>query len=198
MNRYTGDVSRETVAQFHRLEALVRKWTPRINLVSQASLEDFFRRHIDDAVFLYKCAPAIGTWLDLGSGGGFPGLVIGILSRTGRQVTLIESDTRKCAFLRTARRELALSINIISARIEAVPAQEANVVSARALAPLPRLLSLATPHGTPNTTYVFLKGNRWRDEVDLAMKDWRFDLDVIDSPIEKGAAVLRLRNVERI
>lgn len=189
------DVSRETLDVLHRLEKMAKRWTSHINLVSKSTLPNFFDRHISDAFPLVQNAPVEGAWVDLGSGGGFPGLVIAALEGHKRRVILIESDKRKCVFLNAARRELGLRCEVIASRIEETPALDATVVSARALAPLAKLLGLACRHGTPDGTFLFPKGARWAEEVMDAEREWVYDLDVVDREKSDGSVILKIRNV---
>ena len=194
------DVSRETLGRLKDLEALVRKWTPRINLVSQASLPDLWERHMRDSAQIYALAPATESWVDLGSGGGFPGLVVAALAMdvSPSRVTLIESDGRKAAFLRTAIRELSLPARVLAQRIEDAPPQSAGVISARALAPLPRLLDLAAPHLGPGGVAFFAKGAARDAEIFEARARWRFSLSETPSITNPEAAVLRIERIERV
>ena len=134
------DVSRETISRLEVLASQLTRWNPRINLVSRNSLADLWHRHIRDSIqLLYHGPENAAHWLDIGSGGGFPGLVIAAMVEEPRapgKVTLVESDQRKCAFLRSVIREAGLSATVIAARIEEVPPLSATVISARALAPL--------------------------------------------------------------
>jgi 16S rRNA (guanine527-N7)-methyltransferase len=144
-----------------------------VNLVAPATLSEVWHRHFADSAQLLALAPADARrWLDLGSGAGFPGLVLAILlaGRGGTaRVTLVESDTRKAAFLREVARQTGAPVDILSIRIEALPTQASlqavDVVTARALAPLPRLLELAVPVFGANTVGLFLKGREAAAEV---------------------------------
>jgi 16S rRNA (guanine527-N7)-methyltransferase len=195
------DVSRETSDRLQVFESLVRKWNPTINLISRNSLADIRDRHIRDSVQIYSAVQvAYGQWVDLGSGGGFPGIVIAILaaekSPTSR-VTLIESDARKATFLRTALRETGVSAHVITDRIEHAAPQNADIVSARALADLPDLLSYAARHLTPNGTAIFPKGATWRDELEQAKRQWNFSVESVTSLTDPSAAILRITGVSR-
>lgn len=188
-------VSRET--QLEALADLVRKWNPRINLVAPDTLRVIRDRHIVDSQQVYEALEnPQGSWLDLGSGGGFPGLVIVILD-CSLDLTLVESDRRKAAFLCAAIRELGLAAKVKAVRVEDLSPQEADIISARALAPLDRLLGLATRHGHADTTYLFPKGERHEDEVAAASVDWCFTVDRIPSRTRSGSVILKLRNVRR-
>ena len=135
--RVRSGVSRETVTRLQDLEAVLNRWNPRINLVARSTLGQFWSRHVLDSWQLVPLVPDTArSWIDLGSGGGFPGLVVAILSaeqKTAGQIKLIESDQRKCAFLRTVLRETGVTGQVIANRIEDIPPQNASVLSARAL-----------------------------------------------------------------
>ncbi|SMY07190.1 16S rRNA (guanine(527)-N(7))-methyltransferase RsmG [Flavimaricola marinus] len=191
------DVSRETMAKLEQYGDLIRKWTPKINLVAPASLPDLWERHILDSAQLLPLAPtAPKTWTDLGSGGGLPGIVIAILS-PDTEVTLIESDQRKAAFLRTCTRELGLSATIRPNRIDEVAPLGADVVTARALAPLPNLLPLVARHLAPDGIALLPKGKNAQTEIDDARADWGFDLQTHTSHTNPEATILRLERITR-
>lgn len=180
---------------------LLRKWNPRINLVSKSTIEDLWDRHILDSTQIYDLAPKGGAWLDIGSGGGFPGLVVAVLAKKvepSRSFTLIESDVRKCAFLRTVSQELGLNVQIMAKRVEAVPPSKAQVMSARALADLTTLLGFCDRHLAPDGTAVFLKGATWEKEVAAARSLWSFDISVHKSKTNAEAAVLELKDIQRV
>lgn len=195
------NVSRETIAALRTLEAEVRRWTPTINLVSRNSLGALWDRHIADSAQIFRaCPPDAICWVDLGSGGGFPGLVVAILAHELRpqlRVTLVESDQRKAEFLRQTARKLGLDVDVQARRIESLPPQGADVVSARALAPLEELLDLAFPHLKPGGTALFPKGARHAEEISAARKSWIFDLDLLPSNVDTDAALLIIRKIHR-
>lgn len=189
-------VSRETVDRLLALERLLNKWNPRINLVSRTTLDQFWSRHVLDSWQLVPLVPQdAGTWVDLGSGGGFPGLVVA--ATHGAAVTLVESDARKCAFLREAAREMGLNIRIRNARLETVQDLKADIVSARALAPLPVLLDWAAPFMRADSIGVFLKGQDVESELTEATKCWKFACESHESLSDSAGSVLLLRGLER-
>jgi 16S rRNA (guanine527-N7)-methyltransferase len=196
------DVSRETFATLQAYEALVRRWNPAINLVSQATLSDFWTRHVVDSAQLFALAPtATASWVDLGSGGGLPGLVAAVLAKQLRpemKVTLVESDLRKATFLRQAAQSLALPVQVYSKRIESLPPMAADVLSARALAPLPHLLAFADSHLAIGGVALFPKGERYAEELKDAHQSWSFDVDVRPSLSDAKAAILVIRNIHRV
>ncbi|KPQ22008.1 MAG: 16S rRNA (guanine(527)-N(7))-methyltransferase RsmG [Rhodobacteraceae bacterium HLUCCA24] len=194
------DVSRETLDRLKALLELAARWTRRINLVSAGSLQDGWRRHIVDSVQVHRAAPAAAHWVDLGTGGGFPGLVVAILEAERAhpaRVTLVESDERKGAFLRTALRECEVAAEVLTRRVEAVPPLAADVLSARALAPLDRLLAYAERHLAPGGTAIFPKGARWREEIDAAEQNWSFKAETIPSITDADAVLLRIGEISR-
>ena len=194
------NVSRDTQERLDIYLELLRKWSPKINLVSPASLKDAARRHFDDSLQIASLTPeGAKSWIDMGSGGGFPGAVVAIaLAGSGLEITLIESDQRKAAFLRTVSRETKTPFKVIAQRIEDVPAMNCNVVSARALAPLADLLEYAEPHLVPNGKALFMKGGSWRNEVRDAQKTWRFTCDAHTSMTNPDAAVLEIGGLSRV
>jgi 16S rRNA (guanine527-N7)-methyltransferase len=188
-------VSRETLARLDAYAALLWQWSARINLVGASTLPDLWRRHFLDSAQLFPLVPAAAQSLvDLGSGAGFPGLVLAIIGVPG--VELIESDARKCAFLREAARIAAAPVTIRNARIEALPPQvAAAVVTARGVAPLDRLLVLAQRFIGPNTVCLFPKGEAAAQEVAAAQHAWRMDVTTHQSRSDPRGVVLCLSRV---
>ncbi|WCR10928.1 16S rRNA (guanine(527)-N(7))-methyltransferase RsmG [Paracoccus stylophorae] len=197
----TIDVSRETEERLDDYAALIRKWNPRINLVAPATLPDLRQRHIDDCLQIaHHAKPVSGLWADLGSGGGLPGLVVAIAFQ-GRAIrfTLVESDQRKAAFLRTAIRQLDLAdTTVLSSRIEALEPLKADHISARALAPLPRLMAYLDRHLAIDGRAWLMKGEQWRSEVAEARKHWNFTADVFPSATKSGAAIINISGVSHV
>lgn len=195
-------VSRETTERLEALEALLRKWNPAINLVAKSTLPEAWRRHILDSAQIYALAPVqVGHWADLGSGGGFPGLVVAILAHDldpGRRVTLVESDQRKATFLREAARQLGVSVTVISERIEKTEPLAADVLSARALTGLPGLCAFAERHLRSDGLALFPKGTSWRDEVAEAGRHWKFDITVYPSDTDPSAVVLAMKAISHV
>jgi 16S rRNA (guanine527-N7)-methyltransferase len=196
------DVSRETIDRLDAFLGLLRSWNKRINLVSPSSLDDAVGRHFADAAQLWRLKPADArVWLDLGSGAGFPGLVIAAVgSELDRQlrVRLVESDLRKAAFLRSAAQAMELDVAVLDVRIEDLEAQGADVVSARALAPLPTLLGYAEKHRAPRGIALFQKGRTVHKEIEAAARQWDFELRVHPSLTESEASILEIGAVKRV
>lgn len=191
-------VSRETHERLIAYEALVGKWNAKINLVAPSTLPEFNSRHIQDSIQIFDHVQfPEGNWVDLGSGGGLPGIVVSIYAQKAPlTVSLVESDQRKSAFLRTVIRELSLqNVSILTGRIENVSPLAANFVSARALAPLSVLLSMVRRHMHQDGTAIFLKGRSWKAECDEARKEWRFDVTSFPSKTDPDAAILKITGV---
>jgi 16S rRNA (guanine527-N7)-methyltransferase len=189
-------VSRETLARLEAYAELLIRWSARINLVGRDTLPDLWRRHILDSTQLHPFIPSSAqNLIDLGSGAGLPGLVLAILGVPG--VELVEADSRKVAFLREASRVAGAEVTIRPCRIQAVPPHPVDVVTARACAPLDRLLDLATPFLAPDTLCLFPKGERFNEELTLARKRWTMNVSVEQSLSDRRGVVLRLQQVAR-
>lgn len=196
-------VSRETLGRLQTYVELLQKWQPTINLVSRDSLADVWRRHILDSAQLADLIPADRpiTILDMGSGAGFPGLVLAILGLDqGRQwaVHLVESDSRKAAFLATVARETGATVTVHNKRLENMPPITADVVTARALAPLEKLVDYAVPFLTAEGQALFLKGVGTEDELTVASKTWKMVVNRLPSRSGPTGVVLRVRGISRV
>jgi len=197
-----SNVSRETRDRLETFAALLEKWNPAINLVSSSTLPELWARHfVDSAQVLALASAGARQWSDLGTGGGFPGLVVAILAqeiRPGLSVTCVESDQRKAAFLRTVLRETGVEAQVLSQRIEDVAPLQSDVVSARALAPLTQLLGFASRHLAPGGEALFLKGAGYKKERTEALERWSFELDTYPSQTDPDAAILRIGDIRRV
>ena len=196
------NVSRETFLRLKEYEKLLFKWNAKINLVSRSTLDNFWNRHVlDSAQFLSSVGEKAGKWVDLGSGGGLPGLVVAILSDEIEPVNklfLVEADVRKAVFLKTVCRELGLKVEVYNNRIEELPLMSANIVSARALAPLKTLCLYAKNHLEKDGVAVFAKGENWRAELVEAQKKWIFSYEAVKSTLHEGSVVLVLRGIKSV
>ena len=196
------NVSRETLDRLRIFESLVKKWTKAINLISKADSSKIWERHILDSAQIYTHLPkSPSSYSDFGSGGGFPSIVLGILlseDNPNVEIHLIESDSRKAAFLRTALRELHIPGVVWGERVQEVKLLPAQVVSARAVAPLGDLLSMAQKIINNETICFFPKGVNWKKEVEYARKQWSFDLKAINSRTQTDAVILELGSIERV
>ena len=194
------NVSRETFLRLKEYEKLLFKWNAKINLVSRSTLDNFWNRHVlDSAQFLSSVGEKAGKWVDLGSGGGLPGLVVAILSdeiELVNKLFLVEADVRKAVFLKTVCRELGLKVEVYNNRIEELPPMSANIVSARALAPLKTLCLYAKNHLEKDGVAVFAKGENWKSELVEAQKKWIFSYEAVKSTLHEGSVVLVLRGIK--
>lgn len=192
--REEAGVSRETLDRFIAYEAELRRWQSRINLVGPSTLPDLWRRHFLDSAQLSAHLPeSAHTLVDLGSGAGFPGLVLAILGVP--DVHLIESDTRKAAFLREAARAAGVAVTVHARRIESVPAIYADVVTARALAPLTDLLAWAHPFVGSKGVALFLKGQHVEEEIGDATRCWTMAVERLSSRTDRSGTILRVRGI---
>lgn len=189
-------VSRETLSRLEAYAALLERWQSRINLVSGTTLSDLWRRHILDSAQLYPLVPDPGGQLvDLGSGAGLPGLVLAAMGIP--HVRLVESDKRKATFLREASRAMGLTTDVIADRAEAMSPVRANTITARAFAPLPRLLALAEPLIGPETVLVLPKGRSADEELTDALRAWTMAAERFPSLTDSSGVILRLKGVSR-
>jgi 16S rRNA (guanine527-N7)-methyltransferase len=195
------NVSRETRGKLDTYLKLLRKWSPKINLVSSTSLKDAASRHFDDSMQVAALAnPDVRAWVDLGSGGGFPGAVVAIVlseSNADLLMTLVESDQRKAAFLRAVSRETKTPFTVIAKRIEDIPSLQADIVSARALATVSDLCWYTEMHLKPSGKALFMKGENWKQEIEDARKQWRFTCEAHRSITNPSAAVLEIGDLSR-
>ena len=195
------DVSRETIELLKQLRVLVEKWNKSINLISKSTVPEIWSRHIlDSAQIFYARNKRFKRWLDIGSGAGFPGLVVSILAQNNNingEIILVDSDTRKCAFLSTVKRELSLNLYIINNRIELCDRQKADVISARALTDLSNLLELSFNHMNEDSTLIFAKGKSWREELFAAQKTWNFSWEAVTSITDPKSVVLKIGELSR-
>ena len=194
------NVSRETFEKLELLERELRRWQAIKNLVGPATLDRIWDRHIVDSLQLLDLAPDAGTWLDLGAGAGFPGLVLAIAgAERGLQVHLVESNSRKCAFLRHIARLTGAPAKVHEARLETqVPdfVGKADVVSARALASLTMLLDWTEPLLKAGTMGLFPKGRDAEIELTEARKKWTFEAEILPSLTDPEARILRITSIE--
>ena len=193
------NVSRETIDRLDAYQSLIQKWNPSINLIAKSTLSDLYPRHIVDSAQLFSFInDDTSSIVDIGSGGGLPGIVLAILENENEnpaQVTLIESDARKAAFLRTVCIALGLETQIINDRIEEVAPLNADIVTARALAPLEKLLGYVSKHLAADGKAIIPKGKTHQFEELQARKIWRFDLEVHQSTTDPESVVFEIKNL---
>lgn len=192
-----ADVSRETMVALETYVALLLRWNRTINLISRGDEALIWERHIADSLALAALLPAeFSHAIDIGSGGGLPGVVLAIA--TQRPIHLVESDQRKSAFLREVTRELSLPIIVHATRIETAKPPKAPVITARAVAPLTTLLALAAPHLAPGGICLFPKGRTANDELTAARLEWHMDVVSTPSPTDPSAQILRISEIARV
>ena len=191
-------VSKEVLKRLQTYADLLEKWQKKINLVSGNTISDLWKRHMFDSAQLWPLLPKPDcTVLDFGSGAGFPGLVLAVLG--GTQVTMVESDERKCAFLAEAIRktETSSSVTLRNCRIEEAPSGRVDVVVSRGLASLEKLLVFAEPFLREDSVCLFLKGKKADEEIIKTEKDWVMITTKVQSRSDPSGTILKLENVKR-
>lgn len=186
------------VEDLRRLLAALTDWNSRMNLVGASTLPEFWSRHAWDSAQLLSIAPEADVWADLGAGAGFPGLVLAVMlkARPGARVHLVESMAKRCRFLSEMVAALDLPATVHNARAESLKLK-VDVVTARACAPLPRLLGYARPYFDRGATGLFLKGADVGAEIDDAHKTWAFRADILPSRSDSRGRVLRIERLVR-
>lgn len=194
------NVSRETLDRLKVYQGLLEQWQKKLNLVSNSTVSVAWERHFLDSYQLLSQLPLNPiSLIDLGSGAGFPGLVLAILRPEDLRVTLVESDFKKCIFLENVSRETKTKVTILQSRIESLEnSLHFDVVTARALAPLPLLLTYAFPLMKENSMGIFLKGKDVEKEIEAAQKNWRFDLEIYPSLTDSKASILKIENLKKV
>jgi len=198
---HAENVSRETLARLKTFVGLLTEWNARHNLVSAKSLEDVWRRHIWDSAQLIRYIPPEANGLvDLGSGAGFPGLVLAALlrERAGFHTVLYESIAKKCRFLGAAAERMEVSVEIRSTRIEEARPEPFDIVTARACAPLAKLLTYARPFQGPHTVNLFLKGLSVEAELTEARRFWKMSLEKHQSLTDPSGVILEIRGFTHV
>ena len=192
-------VSRETNDKLLAFVELLRKWNPHINLVSKGELDRIWQRHVLDSTQLFPLASQrANKWLDIGSGGGFPGIICAILASEispAMEFHLVESDNRKAIFLRQASDQLSLATTIHPIRVEQLNSGKFDIVTARALASLERLLGLAQPHSAPDTQMIFPKGKTSESELTEALMSWHMEVERIPSQTDPDGVIFKISKV---
>jgi len=199
--RYVN-VSRETIECLKLYESEIIKWNPAINLVSKSSISDMWVRHFLDSAQIWQQRPeSVKSWLDLGSGAGFPGVIVALLAKNDSpmtHITLVESDKRKAAFLINICHLLKLTVTVAQQRAETLRPQKADVISARALAPLDKLLNYADRHCEKHTIMLFQKGEKVESELTQARKYWTFNANKTPSVTHSGGVLLQIGGLGRV
>ena len=188
----------QQMADLEAFRALLADWSQRMNLVGPSALAEFWGRHAYDCAQLRDLAPEAMRWADLGAGAGFPGVVLAVLlkGRPGAQVHLVESVGKRCRFLETAAAELDLPALVHNARAESL-SFKADIVTARACAPLPRLFEFAWPWMRKGATGLFLKGQDVGVELAEATKSWAFEAELLQSRSSAAGRIVKLSRLAR-
>ncbi len=193
------EVAPEVLDKLHHYHARLLEWNPRINLVSASTIGDAWRRHFLDSAQLFPIYKHSGenlTLADCGSGAGFPGMVLAIMGAPN--VTLIERDTRKAAFLRTIAAETKTPIDLLNLNMKDIQNRSFDVITSRAMAELVELLEISEPLRKPSTHCLFLKGKNLDAELALAQKEWVMDVRKMESVTDHEAFVVRLTGIKRL
>lgn len=202
LQQAAGSVSRETFERLFEFEHMFQKWNRSINLVAQSTADDVWQRHILDSAQLARIEPNAVRWVDIGSGGGFPGLVIAFLlaDREGASIDLVESNRKKASFLQSVVGQFQLPARVVAIRIEESHAvvSAPQIVTARALAPLPALLDLSAPWLMSGARGLFHKGRDYRGEVKESVNRWAFDLVEHPSVTDPHGVILDLSNLRPV
>lgn len=191
-----NDVSRETLGRLDRIISELDVWRQKSNLIGPKEWPQIWTRHVGDSWQLLDHLPESARVVDLGSGAGFPGLIIAA-ARPAGHVTMMESVGKKCVFLRAAIEAAGLNASVYQGRIEAAPPIKADYVTARAFAPMPQLLEYASPWLRKGATGVFPKGERWKEELTEARQRWNFAYEAIPSRSGGSGVILIVREVAR-
>jgi 16S rRNA (guanine527-N7)-methyltransferase len=193
-------VSRETFERLQDFEAFFKRWNKSINLAAPSTLGNFWSRHVLDSIQLWRFRGEAKSWLDLGSGGGLPGVVIGILAiESDMRVTLVESNHKKAAFLQTCVSRYSMPVDVLPKRIDDIDISSTDVVSARALADLRTLLEMSGRWLAPKGgRALYHKGRDYAAEVTEARDQWAFGLIEHQSMVDPMSRILEISNVKRL
>ena len=193
------NVSRETLNGFYEYETLLSKWNKKINLVSKNTLVDIWERHFLDSGQIIKHVDASGKrWVDVGSGAGFPGLVVALLLRDRKidcDLVLVEKNPKKGFFLSEVIRKLKLSVEVVNDNIETLEPLNADILTARAFSELNNLIEIAFRHRKKEGICLFLKGGNYRGELDKTLNYWFFDYDIVGSLSSSSGKIIRVKKI---
>ena len=193
------NVSRETLSSFYEYKTLLYKWNEKINLVSKNTLVDIWERHFLDSGQVIKHVDASGKrWVDVGSGAGFPGLVVALLLRDRKidcDLVLVEKNPKKGFFLKEVIRKLNLSVEVVNDNIDILEPLNADILTARAFSELNNLIEIAFRHRKKEGICLFLKGENYRIELDKTLNYWFFDYDIVDSLSSSSGKIIRVKKI---
>lgn len=195
-------VSRETLGRFETWLTLLTETNAHTNLVGRSTVAEFWHRHALDSWQVYSLAPDAARWVDLGAGAGFPGLAVafGLMDRgvVNASVTMVDSVGKKAAFLQRVIAETGAAARALGVRAETIdPLPAADVVTARAMAPLATLLGYVEPYVDKGAIALLPKGARWKEELTEARKSWTFDVEAVPSRTSPDAAILKIGSLSR-
>ena len=187
------------LADLTRFQTLLAEWNEVMNLVGPLTIATYWTRHALDSAQLIPLAPEAITWADLGAGAGLPGVVLAILlkGRAGAKVHLVESMTKRCRFLEVVAKDLDLPVQIHNARAEDLKLQ-VEIVTARACAPMTKLLGFAEPYLRSGAVGLFLKGQDVESELAEARKAWMFDADLRTSQSDPRGRIVQVKRLSRV
>ena len=192
-------VSRETKVKLERYVGLLEQWRQRMNLIGPREMDHIWARHVLDCAQLIPVVGLDSQVLDIGSGAGFPGLVLACAAADGEgHVTMVESVGKKCAFLSAVISDLGLSASVSNNRVEALEVKPVDFVTARALAPLPRLIEYASAWIGKGATALFFKGEHWREELTQAQECWNLAYEAIPSRTNETGVILKIMEATRV
>ena len=193
------NVSRETLNGFYEYESLLSKWNEKINLVSKNTLMDIWERHFLDSGQIIKHVEASGKrWVDVGSGAGFPGLVVALLLRDRKidcDLVLVEKNPKKGFFLKEVIRKLNLTVEVVNDNIDTLEPLNADILTARAFSELNNLIEIAFRHRKKEGICLFLKGENYRIELDKTLNYWFFDYDIVGSLSSSSGKIIRVKKI---
>ena len=193
------NVSRETLSGFYEYKSLLYKWNEKINLVSKHTLIDIWERHFLDSGQIILNVEASGKrWVDVGSGAGFPGLVVALLLRDRKvdcDLVLVEKHPKKVFFLKEVIRKLNLSVEVVNDNIYTLEPLNADILTARAFSDLNNLIEIAFRHRKKEGICLFLKGENYRIELDKTLNYWFFDYDIVDSLSSSSGKIIRVKKI---
>jgi 16S rRNA (guanine527-N7)-methyltransferase len=195
------NVSRETTENLVTFQNMVLEWNEKFNLISKSSVEDIWERHVlDSAQLIQYIKNEDKTLYDFGSGAGFPAVVLAIISRElypNLKITLIESIGKKATFLSEVNKKLKLNMVVLPERIEKLTLPKADIITSRAMASLEKLLQYAKPFCNKETKLLFLKGEKWQEEIKTAEQKWTFEHQSFSSETSEKGRVLLIKNIRR-
>ena len=195
----SGIASRETVDRINQILGVLDVWRQKLNLIGPAEFDSIWRRHVFDSLQIVPLLTHHKTVVDLGAGSGFPGLVVAAaFVGSDRAVEMIETVGKKCAFLREVIQSCGLPATVAQCRIENAKVRSNDAVTARALAPLNRLLSHAEPWMSKGATGYFFKGQRWEEELTSARECWTFRHEAVANNSGGSGVILKVWEAQRV